>query len=128
MFPIAFLRSFAYAGVAVAVLAGVFSVVVLPAILALLGHRVNALTLWRRSVTPPEEGFWHRIATFVMRRPIPVATAVIALLLVLGAPFLDLRLTQPDDRVLPPGADGRRGRRRHPRRVLVRGGRAPCRW
>ena len=63
VFPIAFLRSFAYAGVAVALLAGLFSVVVLPAILAVLGHRVNALTLWRRSVTPPEEGFWHRMAT-----------------------------------------------------------------
>jgi len=88
VFPITFLRSFAYAGVAVALLAGIFSVVVLPAILVLLGHRVNALTLWRRSVTPPEEGIWHRVATLVMRRPIPVATAVIALLLVLGAPFL----------------------------------------
>ena len=128
VFPITFLRSFAYAGVAVALLAGIFSVVVLPAILALLGHRVNALTLWRRSVTPPEEGIWHRVATFVMRRPIPVATAVIALLLVLGAPFLGLRLTQPDDRVLPPGAEGARGRRRDPRRVRVRGGRGRCRW
>ncbi|HKY67952.1 MAG TPA: MMPL family transporter [Acidimicrobiales bacterium] len=107
VFPIAFLRSFAYAGLAVAVLAGLFSVVVLPAILALLGHRVNALTLWRRSVAPPENGVWHRMATFVMRRPIPVATAAIAVLLVLGAPFLNLRLTQPDDRVLPPGSDGR---------------------
>ncbi|MGH9192980.1 MAG: MMPL family transporter, partial [Acidimicrobiales bacterium] len=86
VFPFTFLRSFAYAGVAVALLAGLFSVVVLPAILVLLGHRVNALTLWRRSVTPPEEGFWHRVATLVMRRPIPIATAVIALLLLLGAP------------------------------------------
>src|SRR5690606_19363804 len=88
--PVAFLRSFAYAGVAVALLAGLFSVVVLPALLAVLGHRVNALTLRRRSLTPPEEGVWHRVATFVMRRPIPVATAAIALLLVLGAPFLGL--------------------------------------
>ncbi|MGH9005805.1 MAG: MMPL family transporter, partial [Acidimicrobiia bacterium] len=107
VFPVAFLRSFAYAGVAVALLAGVFSVVVLPAILALLGHRVNALTLWRRSLVPPEQGVWHRIARFVMRRPIPVATGAIAVLLLLGAPFLGLRLTQPDDRVLPPGAEGR---------------------
>jgi RND superfamily putative drug exporter len=107
VFPIAFLRSFAYAGVAVAVLAGVFSVVVLPAILALLGPRVSSLTLWKRSVTPPGEGCWHRLALFVMRGPIPIATAVIALLLVLGAPFLNLRLTQPDDRVLPEGSDGR---------------------
>jgi len=63
--------------------------------------------VWRRSVTPPEEGFWHRVATFVMRRPIPVATAVIALLLVLGSPFLGLRLSQPDDRVLPDSAPSR---------------------
>jgi RND superfamily putative drug exporter len=107
VFPITFLRSFAYAGVAVALLAGLFSLIVLPALLALLGHRVNSLVLWRRSITPAEEGVWHRVATFVMRRPIPVATAAIAALLVLGAPFLGLRLTQPDDRVLPPGSDGR---------------------
>jgi RND superfamily putative drug exporter len=107
VFPVAFLRSFAYAGVAVALLAGLFSVVVLPALLAVLGHRVNALSLRRRPVVPAEEGVWHRVATIVMRRPIPVATAAIALLLVLGAPFLGLRLTQPDDRVLPPGSDVR---------------------
>ena len=107
VFPIAFLRSFAYAGVAVALLAGLFSVVVLPATLFLLGHRVNALTLWRRSVTPPEEGFWHRVATVVMRRPVPIATAVVVFLLVLGTPFLGLRLSSPDDRVLPESADVR---------------------
>jgi RND superfamily putative drug exporter len=107
VFPIAFLRSFAYAGVAVALMAGMFSLLVLPAILALLGHRVNALTLWRRSVTPASEGVWHGVARFVMRRPIPVALGVVALLLVLGAPFLGLRLTQPDDRVLPEDSHGR---------------------
>jgi RND superfamily putative drug exporter len=107
VFPIAFLRSFAYAGVAVALLAGLFSLVVLPALLALLGHRVNAFTLGKRSVTPPGQGVWHRVATLVMRRPIPVATGAVAVLLLLGAPFLGVHLTQPDDRVLPPGADGR---------------------
>jgi RND superfamily putative drug exporter len=107
VFPVPFLRSFAYAGVAVALLAGLFSLVVLPALLAVLGHRVNALTLRRRSVDPAGEGFWHRTAVFVMRRPVPVATAAIAVLLLLGAPFLGLRLTQPDDRVLAPGEDGR---------------------
>jgi putative drug exporter of the RND superfamily len=107
VFPFTFLRSMAYAGVAVALLAGVFSLLVLPAILMLLGHRVNALTLWRRSVSPPEEGLWHRIATFVMRRPVAVAGAVIALLLVMGAPFLGLELGQVDDRVLPTSAGSR---------------------
>jgi RND superfamily putative drug exporter len=107
VFPFVFLRSFAYAGVAVAVLSGLFSVVVLPAILYVLGPRVNALTVRRQSVSPPEEGVWHRIALFVMRRPLPVATAVIVLLLVLGSPFLGLRLSQPDDRVLPESAPAR---------------------
>jgi RND superfamily putative drug exporter len=107
VFPFFFLRSFAYSGVAVAVLAGLFSVVVLPAILYALGHRVNALTVRRQSLTPPEEGVWHRIATVVMRRPVPIATAVIVLLLVLGSPFLGLHLSQPDDRVLPEDAPAR---------------------
>lgn len=107
VFPFTFLRSMAYAGVVVALMAGLFSLVVLPAILMLLGHRVNSLTLWKRSVSPPEEGVWHRIALFVMRRPIPVATIVIAVLLVMGSPFLGLQLRLPDDRVLPESSDTR---------------------
>ncbi len=107
VFPFVFLRSFAYAGVAVAVLSGLFSAVVLPALLYVLGPRVNALTLRRQAITPPEEGVWHRVAMFVMRRPVPVATAVIVLLLVLGSPFLGLKLSQPDDRVLPESAQSR---------------------
>jgi RND superfamily putative drug exporter len=107
VFPIVFLRSFAYAGVAVALLAGLFSVLVLPALLYVLGDRVNALTVRRRAITPPAEGVWHRLATFVMRRPVPVATAAIALLLFLGTPFLGVHLTSPDDRVLPEDAPSR---------------------
>ena len=107
VFPFTFLRSMAYAGVAVALLAGLFSLVVLPAILMALGHRVNALTLWRRSVNPPAEGFWHRVATVVMRRPVPVATVVVIVLLLMGAPFLGLKLSTPDDRVLPASAESR---------------------
>ncbi len=107
VFPIAFLRSFAYAGVAVAFLAGLFSVVVLPAILAALGPRVDKLTIFRRSTEAPGEGFWHRMALFVMRRPVIVATTAIALLVVLGAPFFRLNLSLPDDRVLPESAASR---------------------
>jgi RND superfamily putative drug exporter len=104
---VAFLRSFAYAGVAVAFLAGVFSVVVLPAILAVLGHRVDRLTIFRRSTEAPGEGFWHRMAVFVMRRPVVVATTAITLLVLLGSPFLRIDLSLPDDRVLPEGAASR---------------------
>lgn len=107
VFPFAFLRSFAYAGVAVVVVAALASVLVLPALLALLGRRVDRLRI--RRIAPPRvgEGPWHRLALAVMRRPVPVATAVVAVLVVLGLPFLHLRLGVPDDRVLPPGAHTR---------------------
>jgi len=116
VFPLYFLRSFAYAGVAVVIVAATGAVVVLPALLALLGHRVDALDL-RRAVlarlgrTPhiPEvgEGFWHRLATAVMRRPLPIAGAIIAILVLLGAPFTGVHFGQPDARVLPPSASSR---------------------
>jgi RND superfamily putative drug exporter len=106
--PVVVLRSFAYAGVAVALFAGLLSVLVLPAILALLGPRVNALAVRRRRAPgPPEEGRWYRVATFVMRRPVPIATGLIAVLLVLASPFQGLRLSQADDRVLPNSASSR---------------------
>jgi RND superfamily putative drug exporter len=107
VFPLAFLRSFAYAGVAVALLAGIYAVVVLPAILAVLGHRINKLTLWKRSTHPADEGFWHAMAIRVMRRPLPFATSAIVLLLLLGSPFLHIRLGLPDDRVLPASTPSR---------------------
>jgi hypothetical protein len=56
---------------------------------------------------PPEEGVWHRIATVVTRGPNPIATAVVALLLLFGVPFLCVNLSFPDDRVLPESADVR---------------------
>jgi len=107
VFPQAFLRSFAYAGVAVAGLAGLCAVVVLPALLAVLGRRVDALSLRRRAPKPVGEGVWHRVALAVMRRPIPVATVVILFLLLLGSPFRHLDLGRPDDRVLPTAAASR---------------------
>src|SRR5204863_9466262 len=70
VFPLAFLRSFAYAGVAATVLAAIGAVTVLPALLALLGPRVDKLVLWKRKPRTEVLGFWHRVATFVMRRPV----------------------------------------------------------
>jgi RND superfamily putative drug exporter len=107
VFPVVVLRSFAYAGAAVALLAGLFAVLVLPAILAVLGPRVNALAIRRPAAAAPEQSRWFRLATLVMRRPLPIATGVVAVLLVLGAPFLGLRFSQADDRVLPESAQSR---------------------
>ncbi|MGH9012767.1 MAG: MMPL family transporter [Acidimicrobiia bacterium] len=108
VFPLGFLRSFGYAGIAVAILAATASILSLPALLAVLGPRVDSLTLWRRHPKPVGEGFWHRMATVVMRRPLPIALVVTAALVLLGLPFLHLRLGLPDDRVLPEGISSRK--------------------
>jgi RND superfamily putative drug exporter len=107
VFDIAFLRSFAYAGLAVAGLAGLYAIVVLPALLAVLGRNVDKWTIWKRSTAPSDEGFWHRVAVTVMRRPVPVATVVLGFLVILGSPSLRMELGFPDDRVLAPGAPAR---------------------
>jgi RND superfamily putative drug exporter len=102
VFPLVFLRSFAYSGIAVVLLAGAAALVVLPAVLALLGPRINSLTVWRRSVRPPADGFWSKTARGVMRRPVLVIIPVVVGLAVLGAPVVHLRLGDLDDRVLAP--------------------------
>jgi len=108
VFPLAFLRSFAYAGIAVVALAAVGAVLVLPALLAVLGPRVDKLVLWRHKEAEVGTGMWHRMAMVVMRRPWPVALGVVAVLVVLGLPFTGIRLGLPDDRVLPKEAPSRR--------------------
>ncbi len=108
VFPITFLRSFAYAGVSVAVISAVAAVVVLPSVLTLLGHRVNAVPIRRRALgRPAESAFWRRVATAVMRRPVASALPVLILLLAVGVPFLHVSFGPPDDRVLPASAQPR---------------------
>jgi RND superfamily putative drug exporter len=108
VFPLYFLRSFAYAGVGVTLVAMISSVVTLPALLAVLGHRVDSLRLWRRrDPTPVGQGFWHRLATGVMKRPVVVSLAAVAVLLFLGAPFRHVSFGVPDERVLPADAPAR---------------------
>ena len=106
VFPLAFLRSFGYAGIAVVALAAVGAIIVLPALLAVLGPRVEK---WRvRRLRPiTGEGVWHRVAMAVMKRPIPIATVAIALLVFLGLPFLQAEFGSADDRILPPGSVAR---------------------
>jgi putative drug exporter of the RND superfamily len=100
VFPMAYLRSFAYAGTGVVALAGVGAVIVLPALLAVLGPRIDRFSLRHRPPTPVGQGLWHRVAVAVMRRPVPVTVVVVALLLLLGTPFRHIELGLPDDRVL----------------------------
>jgi putative drug exporter of the RND superfamily len=110
VFPLYFLRSFAYAGIGVVVIALLGAVVTLPAILALLGPRVNAGRLRRSRPVRAASGnsvFWQGVARRVMRRPILFALPVVALLVVAGLPFLHASFGVPDDRVLPTTASSR---------------------
>ena len=112
VFPLYFLRSFAYAGVAVVALAALAALVLLPAVLTVLGPRIDALdmrTLLRRQPrhkrgVPLERSFWYRVATVVMRRPVLIGLTVTALVLLLATPFLGVRFGYPDSRVLPASA------------------------
>jgi len=108
LFPVPFLRSFAYAGVGVVLLAAITSIVFLPAVLAVLGPRVEKGRIFHRKEKAPDTGFWHDQAWRVMRHPIPYAVGVIAILLVLATPFLHLASGSVDERVLPEDASSRR--------------------
>ncbi|GGW55974.1 membrane protein [Streptomyces lucensis JCM 4490] len=103
LFPPYFLRSFAYAGIAVVAVAAVAAVTVLPALLALLGRRVNAWAVpWRRRTRAGSASrFWERLARCVVRHPVLAALPVLALLATLAAPFTHAGFATPDDRALP---------------------------
>ena len=114
LFPMHFLKSFAYAGVAVVAFAAFAAVVVTPAALVLLGDRLdsfNVRRLVRRLLGRPEpvpqtfqQQFWYRWTRFVIRRAVPVGLAGVAFLVFLGLPFLSVKWGFPDDRVLPTSA------------------------
>ncbi|MCX6481532.1 MAG: MMPL family transporter [Mycobacterium sp.] len=114
LFPMNFLRSFAYAGVATVGFAALAAIIVTPAALMLLGDRLDSLDvrralrrLLRRPepiVLPIERQFWYRSTKFVARHAVPIGMAVVVLLGVLGTPFLGVRPGFHDDRVLPKSA------------------------
>ncbi|MGW6704662.1 MMPL family transporter [Streptomyces sp. NPDC054956] len=109
VFPPYFLRSFAYAGIAVVVIAAVSAVTVLPAVLTLLGKRVNAWPVPGRSRvhSGSRSRFWEGLARIVVRRPLVAALPVIGLLVLLASPFTHAAFATPDDRALPASASSR---------------------
>ncbi len=113
VFPQRFLYSMGIGGAIVALIAAGLALVVLPAILVVLGPRVNALAPARlqraadRDARPAEDGAWYRLSRFVMKRPGPIALASATLLIVLGLPFIGIRFTAVDASVLPPSASAR---------------------
>jgi uncharacterized membrane protein YdfJ with MMPL/SSD domain len=107
VFDLRFLFSMGYGGVLVALTAALVSLTVLPALLAVLGPRVNALGLrrWKESLqrdaSRVHEGPWYRFSQWVMRRPGPIAVATAVVLIAVGLPFLRIEFTGVDASVLP---------------------------
>ena len=113
IFPQRFLYSMGIGGALVALAAAVIALTVLPAVLALLGDRVNALApgfLQRRAEAdskPASAGFWYRLSRTVMRIPGRIALASAAVLIALGIPFLSINFTSVDAQVLPEDTSAR---------------------
>ena len=107
VFPLRFLYSMGVGGLVCALAAALVSLTLLPAILAALGPRVNALSpkRWQaalhREASGERGGFWYRLSHAIMRRPVPVAVGASALLIALGLPFLGIKFTGVDASVLP---------------------------
>ena len=101
VFPLSFLKSFGYAGIAVVTLAVAGALIPLPAILAIIGKRVDKGVVRKSAITPKEDGRWASTARFVMRRPIPVVLVSLIILGIFAAPISSLSFAQVDSRVLP---------------------------
>ena len=112
IFPLNMLRSVGIGGMMTVLLAALAAATLLPALLGVLGHRVNSLPVrlpWFRRASAAtrddpsgtEHGFWHGLALWVMRRPVATLVPVLAILLLLGAPYLSVRLAAPDASILP---------------------------
>jgi RND superfamily putative drug exporter len=107
LFPETFLRSMGYGGVATVLVDVLAALTVMPALLAVLGPRVNALRIRRAVRRPPVaegQGGWYRLASSVMRRPVLYALPIVVVLLALGSPFLRVTWGGTDATVLPAGS------------------------
>jgi len=100
-FPQNFLKSMGYAGAAVVALAVIGALIPLPALLAILGTKINKGVVRRSGIVQKEDGRWAQIARFVMRRPVSVVAASLAILAILIAPITNIKFSQIDSDVLP---------------------------
>ncbi|OYD66581.1 MMPL family transporter [Rhodococcus sp. OK302] len=135
LFPQGFLKSVAYGGIAAVMLAAIASVTILPAILGILGKRVDALTFKRLRQTKTNEeienGFWGKLTTFVMRHPLKVAIPIIVALLLMIIPLSGIKFGGINETYLPPNSPTRvaqaefdelfPGNRTEPVRLVIEG-------
>ncbi len=107
LFEFMILRSVGIAGAIVVGLAMASALTLLPAVLAIVGTRIDALAIRKVKVEPGMDGPWARFARRVMRHPVAVFVPTLAILLALGVPFLHVRFNSPDATILPAGVPSR---------------------
>jgi len=107
LFEFMILRSVGIAGAIVVGLAVLAALTLLPAILAILGTRIDALAVRKVTVEPGADGPWARLARRVMRHPVAVLIPTLSILLILGIPFLHVRFNAPDATILPASVPSR---------------------
>lgn len=100
-FPIGFLKSMGYAGSAVVFMAVIGALIPLPAVLMLLGNKVDKFVIRKSGIKPKSDGAWSKIARFVMRKPVPIIMLSGLVLTVLVLPITNAKFSQVDSRVLP---------------------------
>ncbi|CAN2173498.1 COG2409 Predicted drug exporters of the RND superfamily [Candidatus Nanopelagicaceae bacterium] len=101
LFPLNFLKSFGYAGVSVVSLAVLGALIPLPALMAILGSKIDKGVVRKSGITPKEDGRWAHTARNVMRRPVPVVIGSLLVLGIFAAPVTNIAFAQVDSRVLP---------------------------
>ncbi|MEU5893220.1 MMPL family transporter [Streptomyces sp. NPDC047461] len=104
--PFTMLRSLAIGCMTTALVAAAVTLILAPAVLRWIGPRVDKWSLFKRKQNPANDGggFWHRTSTAVMRRPVRVAVLILAVVITLGLPAMDMKLRLPDEAVLPADA------------------------
>jgi RND superfamily putative drug exporter len=107
LFEFMILRSVGIAGAIVVGLAVLSALTLLPALLTILGARVDRFSVRSVARTAQTDGAWSRLARRVMRHPVAVLVPTLAFLLLLGSPFLHVRFNAPDASILPPEVPSR---------------------
>ena len=131
-FPLPFLKSFGYAGVSVVTIAVIGSIIGLPAILAVIGKKVDKGLIRKSSITPKDDGRWAQTARFVMKRPVAVVVLSLIFIGILTAPIANIKFSQGDARMLPATnkaaiatalqAERFAGRTGEPIEIIIKGG------
>ncbi|HEV7908254.1 MAG TPA: MMPL family transporter [Pseudonocardiaceae bacterium] len=109
LFPQGFLKSLSYGGMSAVAIAAIVSLTLLPALLGVLGHRVDKFAMpWRKRAARGEEGGgWRTLGGRVMKRPLLFALPIVVVLLALGTPFLGVKFGEVTEKVLPEGNSAR---------------------